>query len=161
MNTLSIKAVKTVLLAATVAAGSLAGLALPTLAQAQVLSVQIGPPPPPRYEVVPAARPGWIWAPGHYEWRRGRHVWVSGIWVRERPGYAYVAPVWAQMGERWVYQAPRWDPRPGYGPPPRPGFGPPPPRPGYGPPPPRGMYDRDRDGVPNRYDRRPNDPNRY
>ncbi|MDM0036431.1 hypothetical protein QTI33_30140 [Variovorax sp. J22P271] len=35
----------------------------------------------------------------------------------------------------------------------------------YRPPPPRGgVYmdrDRDRDGVPNRYDRRPNDPYRY
>ena len=28
------------------------------------------------------------------------------------------------------------------------------------PPPPRAGYDRDRDGVPNRYDRRPDNPNR-
>jgi hypothetical protein len=30
-----------------------------------------------------------------------------------------------------------------------------------GPPPARGMRDSDRDGVPNRYDRRPNNPYRY
>ena len=29
------------------------------------------------------------------------------------------------------------------------------------PPPPRAYRDRDGDGVPNRYDRRPNDPYRY
>ena len=148
MNTATIKSA---LLAATVAVGSLAGLALPTAAQAQgYISVQIGTPPPPRMEVVPAARPGWVWAPGHYEWRHGNYVWTRGYWVRERPGYAYVAPAWSSRGDRWVYQAPRWDPRPRHvNAPPR-----------YAPPP-RHVRDRDRDGVPNRYDRRPNDPRRY
>lgn len=141
MNTATLKSA---LLAATVAAGSLAGLALPTAAQAQaVISVQVGPPPPPRMEAVPVARPGWVWAPGHYEWRHGNYVWTRGYWVRERPGYAYVAPVWAQQGGRWVYQPPRWDARPVYR------------------PAPRHLRDRDHDGVPNRYDRRPGDPRRY
>ncbi len=40
--------IKSLLLAATVAAGGLAGLALPTAAQAQAyINVQIGTPPPP------------------------------------------------------------------------------------------------------------------
>ena len=46
--------IKSLLLAATVAAGGLAGLALPTAAQAQAyINVQIGTPPPP-----PALRGG-------------------------------------------------------------------------------------------------------
>ena len=53
MNTATIKSA---LLAATVAVGSLAGLALPTAAQAQgYISVQIGPPPPPHH--LPAVIP--------------------------------------------------------------------------------------------------------
>ena len=136
INTFSIRST---LLAAVVATGALAGLALPTTAQAAgYISVQIGPPPM-RVEAVPVARPGWVWAPGHYEWQRGAYFWVPGAWVRERPGYAYVAPVWLQRGGAWEYRPARWDARP----------------PGYYRPPYGGRGDYDRDGIPNRYDRHP------
>ena len=141
------------------AAGLLAGGAalLPSVAQAQVaLSVQIGPPPPPRVEAVPPPVRGHVWAPGHYVWLHGQYVWRRGHWVAERPGYAYVAPAWVQQGPRWVYQDSRWERRPMASPPPPP-FPPPPrahPRPG------RGWGDRDHDGAPNRFDRRPSDPYR-
>src|SRR4029450_11502978 len=36
-------------------------------ANAQVNITFGSPPPPPRYEVVPAPRAGYVWAPGHYE----------------------------------------------------------------------------------------------
>ena len=39
--------------------------------------VQYGPPPPPRYEVVPAPRRGMVWVPGHWA---GPHTWVDGHW---------------------------------------------------------------------------------
>jgi hypothetical protein len=105
--------IKTALLAAGMAAGALTtGMALPTAAQAQAfITVQAGPPPV-RHEMVPPPRAGWVWAPGHYEWKRGRYVWVGGVWVRERPGYAYVAPAWEQQGGRWVYRQSRWDAQP-------------------------------------------------
>ena len=72
----------------TMAAGAAALLSVgaftvPTAAQAQpVINVQFGPPPPPRVERVPPPRRGYVWAPGHWEWRRGGHVWVRGVWVR-------------------------------------------------------------------------------
>ena len=44
-------------------------------------------PPPPRVEVVPAPRPGYVWAPGYWAWEGGRHVWRGGHWVVVRPGY--------------------------------------------------------------------------
>ena len=48
---------KPLLLAAALMAGA-GGLALPTVAQAQpYISVQIGPPPPPRMEVAAASAP--------------------------------------------------------------------------------------------------------
>ena len=91
-----------------------------TPADAQV-SITFGSPPPPRYEVVPAPRSGYIWAPGHYELIHDQYVWRPGQWLTARPGYRYVAPAWAQVGHRLQYTPSRWD--------------------------------RDGDGVPNRYDR--------
>lgn len=110
---------------------SLGAVAVPTTAQAQpVINVQIGhPPPPPRAERMPPPRRGFVWAPGHWEARRGQYVWAPGHWVKARPGYAYRAPEWRERGGRWEYN--------------------------------RGRWDRDGDGVPNRHDRRPNNPNRY
>lgn len=101
------------------------------------ISVQIGPPPAPHYEAVPAARRGQAWIPGHWEWRHNHHEWVSGYFVRARPGYYYAQPTYVQHGNRWDY-------RPGYWA-----------RNGR-----EGRGDRDHDGVANRYDRHPGDPYR-
>lgn len=89
-------------------------------------------PPPPRQEVVPAARAGYAWAPGYWDWRGRRHVWVNGHWERARRGYVYRDPTWVQQGDRWRLQRGAWA---------------------------RGG-DRDRDGVPNRVDNHPNNPRR-
>ena len=90
-------------------------------------------PPAPRREVVPVDRPGYTWAPGYWDYRHNRYQWVAGRWVRERPGYYYSAPTWVQRGDRWVLTQGGWER-------------------GY-----RdrnaGWRDRDRDGIPNRYDR--------
>ncbi|MDI3383958.1 YXWGXW repeat-containing protein [Xenophilus aerolatus] len=125
MNKLS----KITLAAGAAALLSVGAFTVPTAAQAQpVINVQFGPPPPPRVERVPPPRRGYVWAPGHWEWRRGGHVWVPGVWVRARPGYAYRPPEWRDNNGRWEYN--------------------------------RGRWDRDRDGVPDRVDRRPNNPYR-
>ena len=100
----------------------------PVLAQPSI-HVQIGSPPPPlRYEVVPQPRRGHVWVPGHWQWAGNRHVWVNGHFLRERPGYVYHQPVWVQDNGRWVYRTGNWARGGPHG-------------------------DRDRDGIPNRYDR--------
>jgi WXXGXW repeat (2 copies) len=100
-------------------------------AQAQV-SIRIGSaPPPPRVEVVPAPRRGYVWTAGHWEWQNRRHQWVTGSWMRERRGQHFVEPVWTENNGRWEYRRGSWA---------------------------RG--DRDGDGVPNSMDRRPNNPNK-
>ena len=86
-------------------------------------------PPAPRYEVVPAPRVGFVWVPGYWDWRGNRHVWVTGRWVKHRRGYYYEPARWIEHEGRWRYHAPGW--RPG---------------------------DRDGDGVPDRYDRAPDNP---
>lgn len=119
------------LLAAVFAAGL---LGLGTAAQAQYGAVVTVAPPAPRYEVVPAPRAGWVWAPGHWEWQGNRHVWMQGTWLRERSGYEYRAPRWVQRGNgEWILVGNNWERRGPYG-------------------------DRDGDGIPNRYD---NSRNRY
>ena len=80
-----------------------------TPADAQVSITFGSPPPPPRYEVVPAPRAGYVWAPGHYELINDQYVWRPGQWMTERPGYRYVAPSWAQVGNQWRYVPSRWD----------------------------------------------------
>lgn len=65
-------------------------------------------PPAPRVEAVPQVRPGYVWAPGHYEWRRRSHVWVGGHWMRERRGYHWVPDEWVQAGPRWHYAPGHW-----------------------------------------------------
>lgn len=153
------KAIVSALLAAGMTAA--AGMPLPAMAQASI-ELNFGPPPP-RYEVVPAPRHGYVWAPGYWHWDGRHHVWRSGHWVAERPGYVYHAPRWVERNGRWYYAESRWD---------RDGDG----IPNRRDPTPDGRYsyrdsdrdgipnsrdrDRDGDGVTNRYDSRPDNPRR-
>ena len=61
------------LLAATV-------VSTPAIARSEIY-VNIGPPPPV-VEVVPAPRPGYVWAPGYWGWNGHKHVWAKGHWKR-------------------------------------------------------------------------------
>jgi len=106
-------------------------------------------PPAPLYEAVPASREGYIWAPGHYVWDNGRYVWRGGEWMASRPGYAWQAAHWEQRTDgSWYLVGGTWVRTDNY------------------------AYhdngrrewqyrDRDGDGVINRDDRYPRDPNRW
>jgi hypothetical protein len=79
-------------------------------AHAQVFDLRIGtPPPPPRVVEVPAARPGYVWAPGYWNWEGRRHVWHDGNWIRERRGYHYVAPAWEPVGHEYGFHRGHWE----------------------------------------------------
>lgn len=124
---------RNLLVSVLIAAGAI-GAATTPLPSAAAVDIQLNfGPPPARYEVVPDPRPGWVWAPGYWEWRGNRHVWRSGVWVRERPGYAYYPHRWVEREGRWNFERGRWD---------------------------RSRRDSDGDGVPDRYDARPHNPNR-
>jgi hypothetical protein len=133
---------RTLTFAALLAVGSAAFAPLPVLAQANISVYVNGPPPPPRFERVPPPRHGHIWSQGHWESNGRRHYWVPGAWIVERPGYAYSAPVWYEERGRWQMRPGAWS---------------------------RGGPDRDRDGIPDRFERprhggdRDHDgvPNRY
>jgi WXXGXW repeat (2 copies) len=115
-------------LIASLLAGSFGSLAAPALADTVIIREA---PPAPRAERVPPPRRGYVWAPGHWEYRHGHYVWTAGTWLRERRGYAYSAPTWVERNGHWEMERGGWR---------------------------RG--DRDGDGVPNRVDAHPNNPNR-
>ncbi len=99
------------------------------------IGIEIGsPPPPPRYEVMPPPRGGYLWAPGYWAWDGYNYVWLEGRWLRQRPGYIYVPGRWEQRHQHWYFNEGAWQPRhhhhpgPGYGPGPGDWHGGPPPR---------------------------------
>ena len=125
----------TTLAAAAISLPALTVPALVTPAAAQV-NISIGTPPPaPIYEVVPAPRAGYVWAPGFWRWGGGHHVWAKGHWMAERRGYSWVPDRWEHTNGSWHHAEGHWNRM-------------------------AAMGDRDHDGVPNAYDRRPDNPYR-
>jgi YXWGXW repeat-containing protein len=74
---------------------------------ARVVEINVAPPPDV-VEVVPAPRPGYVWAPGYHRWDHGHHVWVKGHWIRERHGHEWVPHHWEQHGDRWRFEEGHW-----------------------------------------------------
>jgi len=68
-------------------------------------------PPPPRVVVMPAARPGFIWVEGRWDWRGGQWVWMDGRWERERVGYIWAPGRWERRGRGHVWVEGRWNGR--------------------------------------------------
>ena len=109
-------------------------------------------PPALRHEVIPAARRGYEWVPGYWDWNGRRYTWVAGHYEKVRPGYVYARPEWRRDRNGWVLERGGWqhgDRVVRRGDRDRDGV------------PNRYDRDRDNDGVPNRADQRPNNPNRY
>jgi hypothetical protein len=132
------------LLIAALVAGSMGALSVPLTASADVIVVRTAPPPP-RHEVVPPARHGYVWAPGYWNWNGHRYVWTKGHYVRARAGYYWSEPRWEERDGRWAFNRGAWR----RGDRDRDGI------------PNRVDRDRDNDGVPNRYDDRPDNPRRH
>lgn len=168
---------KKTLLGAVIGAASLMSL-LPTAASAQYSAIVSVAPPAPLHERVPGPRDGYVWAPGHHEWRGNQYVWIPGRWLEARMGYEYREPRWVQRANgEWYLVGNNWERRGPYGDRDRDGIAN-----RYDPDSPRnqryarrfGPYgdldrdgiinrddrDRDGDGVRNRYDQFPNDPDR-
>ena len=97
-------------LSALLIAGCIVGVvAYPQPGMAAVNVVVQVAPPPPRVEHVPPPRYGYIWVPGHWDWRGHRHVWVRGKWLKERPGYRYQPYRWVERNGDWYLERERWD----------------------------------------------------
>jgi hypothetical protein len=114
--------------AVAVLAAASAGALVPTAASAQSYTIVRVAPPAPIVETVPAPRSGYVWTPGYYDYRGDQYVWMQGHWTRDRPGYEWRESRWVETGNgEWRRVGGNWERRGPYG-------------------------DRDRDGIPNRYD---------
>jgi hypothetical protein len=111
---------------------------IPLRASADVSVFLDTAPPPARHEVIPAPRHGYVWAPGYWGHGHGRYHWVRGHWIRERRGMYWHPDRWENRDGHWVLERGGWR---------RERFER------------ERVADRDRDGVPNRLDRAPDNPN--
>jgi hypothetical protein len=94
------------LIGALVIAGS---VAMPATAGLNV-NIDIGVPPPPvRYEEVPAAPVGYVWAPGYWEYFQNQYVWRRGHFVEGRPGYKWVPENWEHRDGGHHFNEGHWD----------------------------------------------------
>ncbi|CAN5164143.1 hypothetical protein BH11PSE11_BH11PSE11_17980 [soil metagenome] len=66
-------------------------------------------PPQPRYEHVPAARHGYVWAPGYWSWNGRRHIWIGGHWERVRRGHSYRHSEWRESPRGWYLERGGWN----------------------------------------------------
>lgn len=89
------------------AAAALGSAAPPASAGGVGFYVNVAPPPVYR-EVAPAPRHGFVWVPGYWDWRYGRHYWVAGHWLRGRPGYHYGPVRWHYRDGRYHYAGAGW-----------------------------------------------------
>jgi len=89
------------------AAGCAAALATSAVFAQAVIVAPVAPPPP-RVEVMPAPRAGYVWDQGHWHWRHGRYVWIPGHWRGVRAGYHWVPGHWVARGPNWRWVPGHW-----------------------------------------------------
>lgn len=89
---------------------SAAAIGIPQAASAVSFDVEIAPPPP-RYEVIPPPRAGYVWAPGYWRWdpRHHHHVWVGGRYMRGHHGEHWVAHSWHEHDGRYRFEDGHWE----------------------------------------------------
>ena len=89
-------------------AGSL--LAYPLAGMARVdVDVDIGPPSAVVEEA--PVRPGYIYAPGYWDWDADhhRHVGKKGEYMKEHPGEHYVPYAWSEHNGRYHLNKGHWE----------------------------------------------------
>ncbi len=76
-------------------------------APAPVAAYPNAAPPPPRNEKY-GTRRGFVWAPGHWDWKNGKWDWVPGHFERERANKEWRPGKWEKRGDRWTWVAGGW-----------------------------------------------------
>ena len=100
---------KNVALSIMISAALSACVAVPPPRHHTVVEVVVRPPAP-RVIVVPAARHGYVWAPGFWQWNGRAHVWVEGRYIRARPNERWVPAHWEEFRPgHWRFEEGRWE----------------------------------------------------
>jgi hypothetical protein len=77
------------------------------LSEPELVVVEVAPPPL-RSEEVPAAREGYVWAPGYWNYDGGNYVWAEGHFIPDQSGARYEGPRWSQSNGRYALRGERW-----------------------------------------------------
>ena len=78
-------------------------------------SVQIAPPPIPRYVQPLCPGAGYIWQPGYWAWGNDGYYWDSGEWVLPpQPGLLWTPGYWDFDGDSYVWIGGHWGATVGY-----------------------------------------------
>ncbi len=72
------------------------------------ISVDIAPPPP-RVVEAPPPRPGYVWAPGYWDWDGRGYVWVDGRWEAARRGHRWHERRWVERDHHWYAEGGVWE----------------------------------------------------
>ena len=94
-------------LATALLTASLGSVSLPASAQPYGVTIDVAPPAP-RFERAPAARRGYVWVPGYWNWNGHRYVWVKGRHVHARHGSYWVPNRWVEHDGRWHMNRGHW-----------------------------------------------------
>jgi hypothetical protein len=66
-------------------------------------------PPPPLRDENPGARPGFVWARGHYGWTANQgYAWIPGHWESQQAQRRWVEGRWEQRGNSWFWVEGGW-----------------------------------------------------
>lgn len=78
-------------------------------------SAPSAPPDLPDYEQPPAPAPGYLWAPGYWNYAPGNFFWVPGTWVlAPAPGLLWTPGYWGFAGGLFLWNAGYWGPHVGF-----------------------------------------------
>lgn len=67
-------------------------------------------PPAPRPEAVPKLVNHHFWSPGYWKWDGHQYQWVPGHLEQARPGYAWTQPQWQRYQGGWRLREGGWHP---------------------------------------------------
>ena len=95
---MTMRSISVLFAAALLSTSAIVAPALLSPAAAQI-NITLGAPPAPQYELVPAPRPGYAWAPGYWNLENNQHVWAPGRWMEARADQHWTADRWESYRE--------------------------------------------------------------
>ncbi|HEY7096494.1 MAG TPA: hypothetical protein VH437_07215 [Terriglobales bacterium] len=74
-----------------------------------VVYAPTAPPPPVTETITVSPGSGYVWIPGHHEWRGNAYGWAPGHWEpRPNNRHEWIPGHWAQSGRGWYWVDGHW-----------------------------------------------------
>jgi hypothetical protein len=97
------------IIAGLLAVGALAAPLPSFAAPAEVRVLVDVAPPAPKVSAPPAAKVGYVWSSGYWNWNGSAYVWTEGSWVAvAEPTKTWIPPTWTKVNNQWYFTAGHW-----------------------------------------------------